>query len=299
MKKMILLMGSGFLLTLSLQAQIHLFLEEQEVGLPDGISNAWVFPITANLEEALDDLKDYCKERSELKLKKGGDNLLIAEKVSLPAIATKRGDLVGYAYITELNYNMALVFQLGYDISLNSSDWASEMESMRNYAKAFMAYHYEQVYARRMKGAEKELKALEKDKGQNENKINSYNGINLFVGGIGPDGHPNPRSGCKIADGCPSGYGIEDFPAQNTSGAAQYGITYLPGYHWRLLSGHIGSHMFNHPINDFFVIVIRQTFFPLFQRVDPCEAYLLHDPHTAIKVKPGMLIIFIIFMGLG
>ena len=175
MKKMILLLGAGILLNLSLQAQIHLFLEEQEVGLPDGISTAWVFPITANLEEALDDLKDYCKERSELKLKKGGDNLLIAEKVSLPAIATKRGDLVGYAYITELNYNMALVFQLGYDISLNSSGWASEMESMRNYAKAFMAYHYEQVYARRMKGTEKELKALEKDKGQNENKINSLN----------------------------------------------------------------------------------------------------------------------------
>ena len=93
--------------------------------------------------------------------------------VSLPAIAIKRGDLVGYSYITELNYAMALVFQLGYDISLNSTEWTTEMENLRNYAKAFMTYHYEQVYVRRVKTLEKELKALEKEKSQNMNRINN------------------------------------------------------------------------------------------------------------------------------
>ena len=36
-----------------------------------------------------------------------------------------------------------------------------------------MSYHYEQSYARRVKVLEKELKAVEKDKEQNENKINN------------------------------------------------------------------------------------------------------------------------------
>ena len=173
MKKILFILTTGIMITGSLQAQIHLFIEEQEVNLSDGKSSAWVFPVTGSLEEALDDLKDYCKDRSDVKMKKGGDNLIIAEKVSLPIIATQRGDLIGFCYITEQYYAMALVFKLGYDISVNSREWTSEMQNFRNYTKAFMSYHYEQSYARRVKVLEKELKAVEKDKEQNENKINN------------------------------------------------------------------------------------------------------------------------------
>lgn len=171
--KRILLVLVAAMLTGSIQAQIHLFLEEQDIHLSDGKSTGWVFPIPRNLDEALDDLKDYCKDRSDLKLKKGGDNLLIAEKVSVPVIATKRGDLIGHVYITEQYYAMALVFKLGYDISVNSTEWSTEMQNLRSYAKAFMTYHYEQYYARRVEELLKEIKDLEKDKKQNENKINS------------------------------------------------------------------------------------------------------------------------------
>jgi len=188
MKKILFMLTAGIMITGSLQAQIHLFIEEQEVNLSDGKSSAWVFPVTGSLEEALDDLKDYCKDRSDVKLKKGGDNLIIAEKVSLPIIATKRGDLIGFCYITEQYYAMALVFKLGYDISVNSREWTSEMQNFRNYTKAFMSYHYEQSYARRVKVLEKELKAVEKDKEQNENKINNLtNKINNLSKKIGKE----------------------------------------------------------------------------------------------------------------
>ena len=101
MKKFLPILIVGLIITGSLQAQIHLFLEEQEVTIPDGKISAWVLPTAGNLEESLDDLKNYCKDRSGLKLKKGGENIIIAEKVSFPAIATKRGDLIGYAFMTE------------------------------------------------------------------------------------------------------------------------------------------------------------------------------------------------------
>ncbi len=172
MKKLFTLMITAVLLTGSANAQIHLFLQEQEVNLKDGTSSAWVLPVARDLDEALDDLKDYCKDRSDVRMKNGGDNLLIAEKVSIPIIATKRGDLIGYGFITENYYGLAMVFQLGYDISVNSIEWAVEMSNFRNYAKGFMSYHYEQSYARKIESLEKDIDSLEKDIKQNENKMN-------------------------------------------------------------------------------------------------------------------------------
>jgi prefoldin subunit 5 len=171
MKKLVIIFIIALLAVSSLHAQMHLFLEEQEVQYEDTRLSAWVLPIVNNLEEALKDLDDYIKDRSDVRMKKGGDNILIAEKVSLPAIATKRGDLIGYAYITDSYYAMALIFRLGYDISLSSKDWEKEMESFHNYARQYMSYHYEQAYARRMEDIDKEMKDLGKVKDKQEKDI--------------------------------------------------------------------------------------------------------------------------------
>ena len=160
MKKLYSIIVVVILLAGSAEAQIHLFLQEQEINLKDGKSSAWVFPVVNDLEEAMDDLQEYCKDRSDVKLKKDKENLYMAEKVSIPIIATKRGDLIGYGFITENYYGVALVFQMGYDISVNSIEWAVEMKNFRNYAKAFMSYHYEQHYARGIEALEKEIKSL-------------------------------------------------------------------------------------------------------------------------------------------
>lgn len=159
------------MITAALYSQENLFLQEQVVDLPDGKSEAWVFPVARDLEVALNDLKEYAKDRGDLKMKKEGENMMIAQKVLMPAISAKRGDLIGYCTITEQYYGMALVFKLGYDISLNSKEWTTEMQNFRNYSKSFMSYHYEQVYARRLKEMEAQLKELEKTKSQNEGKI--------------------------------------------------------------------------------------------------------------------------------
>ena len=171
MKKLTFILIGTILLFSSIDAQIHLFLEEQEIDLKDAKSSAWVLPVARDLEEALNDLKAYSKDRSGVKMKKEGENIMIAEKVSIPTIVTKRGDLIGYGINTE-NYDaIALIFQMGYDISVNSKEWAVEMSNFRNYSKEFMSYHYEQSYARRVESLEKEIKSLAKQKSQNEGKI--------------------------------------------------------------------------------------------------------------------------------
>ncbi len=145
-------------------SQIHLFLEERQVPLEDGSTSGWVFPVVQDLDEALKDLDDFCKDRSDVRMKRDGDNALIAEKVSIPAISTKRGDLIGYGFTSGTDNVVGLVFRLGYDISLNSQDWESEMNNFHTYARQFMSYHYENAYDRRMEEIDKEIKNLEKEK---------------------------------------------------------------------------------------------------------------------------------------
>jgi len=173
MKKIYLLLAIAILGFTTLHSQIHLFLEEQTIELEDFRSSAWVFPVAHDLELAMGDLQDYCKDRSDVKLKKDGDNIMKGEKVSIPTIATKRGDLIGYGFITETYYGVAMIFQLGYDISLNSVDYEPEMQNFRSYAKAFMSYHYEKSFGRRVEAVEDQIIDLEKDKKQAVNKIES------------------------------------------------------------------------------------------------------------------------------
>lgn len=157
-----------------LYSQMHLFLEERQVQLEDGTCTGWVFPVVQNLDEALKDLDDFCKERSDVRMKKDGDNMVMAEKVSLPAISTKRGDLIGYGYTSGTENVLALVYRLGYDISLNSEDYESEMEHFHTYARQFMSYHYEQAYDRRMEEIDKEAKEVEKEMDRTEKDIAQF-----------------------------------------------------------------------------------------------------------------------------
>lgn len=155
----------------TVKAQIHLFLDEQTITLDEVSVSAWVFPVAGSLDEALSDLNDFAKDRSDVRMKSDGREMMIGEKVSIPAISTNRGDLIGFGFSRDLDNDLALVYRLGYDIALNSAEWPDEMENFRSYARAFMAYHFDQSYARRIDELEKELKGFERDKSQLERKI--------------------------------------------------------------------------------------------------------------------------------
>jgi valyl-tRNA synthetase len=175
MKKTFVVLMITLLISSGIRAQVQLFLEEQEIVFDDTKLQGWVMPVVNNLEEALKDLDDYVKDRSDVRMKKGGENIIIAEKVSLPAIATKRGDLIGYGYITNSYYAVAVIFRLGYDISLNSKDYEQEMEHFHTYARQFMSYHYEHAYERRIEAVDKEIKDVEKETEKNEKQIENAN----------------------------------------------------------------------------------------------------------------------------
>lgn len=175
MKTRVILCLVALMISPLLHSQIKIFLEERQVPLEDGTCDGWVFPVVQDLDEALKDLDDFCKERSDVRMKRDGDNMLIAEKVSIPAIATKRGDLIGYGFTSGTDNVLGLVFRLGYDISLNSQDWESEMNNFHTYVRQFMSYHYENAYDRRMVEIDKEIKDLEKEKDRIDKDIVQLN----------------------------------------------------------------------------------------------------------------------------
>ena len=158
------------LLPIPLIAQQHVFLEEKEIVIGNNNATAWVFPVEGEIDGALDHLQDYAKERSKLKMK-GKGNTLIAEDVSIPAIATKNGDLIGHGFPLESYNAMGIAFQLGYDVYLNSEQWNQEMTNLRNYAKEFMSYHYERSYSERIEAAAQEIKTLNKELARGEKQV--------------------------------------------------------------------------------------------------------------------------------
>lgn len=175
MKKLLITLLASMLVFPLTSAQVNLFLEEQVIQLDDSRTSAWVFPVAHDLDLVMEDLQNYCKDRSDVKLKKDGEYILFGEKVSIPSIVTLRGDFIGKGFITETYYGVALVFKLGYDISLNSVDWEPEMKNFRNYAKEFMSYHYEKSFGRQVDAVEKQISELEKEKKQALNKIDGDN----------------------------------------------------------------------------------------------------------------------------
>ncbi len=173
MKNLFYLLSVIFLFTLQTEAQIYLNLSEQELSIKEETYPAWVFPLAGAPEEALKDLAKFCKQRNSIKMKRVSNDLFMAKKIRLPAVSKLRGDLIGYAFSLDMEEQMGVVFLFGYDIALNSRNRPVEMESMRKYVKSFMSYHFEQEYNRQVKIQEKELGALERERGQDLKKINN------------------------------------------------------------------------------------------------------------------------------
>ncbi|MBN2698034.1 MAG: hypothetical protein JXR52_04360 [Bacteroidales bacterium] len=163
MRKIILILIFTATALMPLKAQMHLFIEEQSVTLEDGVFTGWVFPVPGSLESSFKDFRDFGRERSDIRIKKEEDRFYMAEKVFIPSISSKRGDMIAYGIPSSMHNDMAVIFRLGYDISLNSTEWGTEMVNLRNYTREFMSFLYNNFYADSIAMVEKTLQDLEKD----------------------------------------------------------------------------------------------------------------------------------------
>jgi len=143
---------------------MHLFIQEQRLQIGDATLSAWVIPVPSDFEYAFKEFQSFAKDRIDIKMKKEDDMLYVAEKVSVPRISALRADMMAYAFNANGHSDLAFVYKLGYDLSLNTELWPADMGNLRSITKEFMLQLYSEFYSDSIAVLEKDLKNLEKEK---------------------------------------------------------------------------------------------------------------------------------------
>ena len=152
----------------------HVFLIEDEVMDDDTKVIALIIRTTDDFDEAMDNLKDFVKDKHDLKLKKEDNNTYMIEEVNLPHLSIKRGDLKTYLIQTDSAKILAFSFRLGYDISINSVEYPEEMTELKKLVLEYMEYNYHEHYMAQIDEKSKLLDKSVKELRQNEDKIGSF-----------------------------------------------------------------------------------------------------------------------------
>ena len=147
-------------------------ISEETVSTDDIMISAWVVEVGSDLSFAKKTFSDYAKDNYNIKTKNLGKSVLLGEKLSLPTISVKRGDMKASFNTVGSSVKVGIGFLLGYDIFLSSEDYPDEMAKLKTFARDYLEFHYKEHYNEIIEGKEKQMKGLNKeiDKGQKEIK---------------------------------------------------------------------------------------------------------------------------------
>ncbi|MGB3781040.1 MAG: hypothetical protein WA960_21935 [Tunicatimonas sp.] len=134
---------------------------------------AWVVPVGDDHAFAQNTFMRFVKKELKLKPKRHGKTRVVALRVRLPSVSAHRGDLEGILFSEYDTYKLGLAFALGYDIVINSREYPTEMDALREVAIDYLKYHYTRYYDGVLEKQEKEKARLEKQTKKTEREINS------------------------------------------------------------------------------------------------------------------------------
>ncbi|MEH0158717.1 hypothetical protein V6R21_32075 [Limibacter armeniacum] len=160
-------------------------LEEKEITIKGNRMSAWVTTIESDIDQAKGDIKRFAKQEYGIRLKEK-KSVLIAKEIKMKGITDKKGDV--WVNVTPGvipgTADAAFAYQLGYDVSLNSTDFPEAMSSMQQAVKEFIRYHYKNYYKNqieekedRLKLLNKRAKKIEKEIKENEKLIKKSNKV--------------------------------------------------------------------------------------------------------------------------
>ena len=131
--------------------------------------NAWVISADdAPVDELRKEFRRYAKDRLDVKTKKSGRDMIVAEEATIARFSPQTGDLKARFYTEGNETKVAVAFMPGYDISLNSDENPDGMESMRQFAKNFVKHYKSEQLTERLEDREKRKKSIESDYKKNE-----------------------------------------------------------------------------------------------------------------------------------
>lgn len=144
MKKIFLICSLSFF-SFWLQAQ-NLTVTHSKIPVHDVTVDVW----SANLNDDLSFYKatfeDFTKQEFGTKSRNDGKNEELLEKVSIPQVTDKRGDLRLTFYTEGTRNKLGLSLLLGYDVWINPDDYPDEMERLRKFTRDYLRYHYTNYY---------------------------------------------------------------------------------------------------------------------------------------------------------
>lgn len=112
----------------------------------DVTADIWSAKLNDNFSFYEETFESFTKQEFGSKSRSDGKNEEILEKVSIPQVSDKRGDLRLTFYTEGTVEKLGLSFLLGYDVWINPNDYPDEMERLRKFTREYLRYHYTQYY---------------------------------------------------------------------------------------------------------------------------------------------------------
>ena len=167
MKKIYLLV---FLLgSLSFAVAQDVSTTESKVQVLDILADAWTAPLNDDPEFYKETFEDFTLQQFGERSKRDGKNEEVVQKIAIPEIIDKRGDLRLTFYSDGSESKLAITFLLGYDIWINREEYPKAMESLRQLTGEYLRFHYVEYYNQMLEQDQKVISKHRKaiDKSQN------------------------------------------------------------------------------------------------------------------------------------
>jgi hypothetical protein len=124
----------------------NLTLTHSKIPVADVTADVWSANLNDNMSFYEKTFEDFTKKEFGIRSRSDGKNEEFLEKVSIPQVTDKRGDL-RLTFYTEGDRNkLGLSLLLGYDVWINPDDYPAEMGRLKQFAKDYLRFHYTEYY---------------------------------------------------------------------------------------------------------------------------------------------------------
>lgn len=148
---------------------------ESDVSMGKSKATAWVMKVDEPLDALKKGFAKYAKSQWNVRMKRSGQDMLIAKEANIPSISQNQGDLMAKFYALDGDNAIAVAFMPGYSISLNTYDNTEEMNNLKKFVKNFVKTFKSDQLQEAISLDEKRLRQLQSTLKKNEREYQSLN----------------------------------------------------------------------------------------------------------------------------
>ena len=123
-----------------------LTLIHREIAVTDVKVDCWAASLNDDKSFYEKTFEDFTKNEFGAKSKNNGKDEELLEKVSVPQVTDKRGDLRLTFFTEGTQTKLGVSLMLGYDVWINPDDYLEEMEKLKHLARDYLRFHYSEYY---------------------------------------------------------------------------------------------------------------------------------------------------------